>query len=252
MPPIFLHMAMAVDVREGVATPLLSEHEGAYYLGATSPDIRVLTRQDRRDTHFFDLGVHDHQDSVAALFAMHPHLRDIELLNDETAAFVAGFIGHLTLDEQWIEGVYRPHFGQLSALGGSDQASLMDRVLQYELDRRRREDAAIPEHIRSALEKCSLAIDVGFLDSEILRRWRDIAVDITRHPPTWERFKFQGGRHVRNAGLDTDAGFQDFLEQVPEILERTIMHVSTVHIDAYLEKATEAARRQAEQFLGIS
>ena len=36
---------------------------GAYLLGSTSPDIRVITRQDRLSTHFFDLNEHNHQDS---------------------------------------------------------------------------------------------------------------------------------------------------------------------------------------------
>jgi hypothetical protein len=39
---------------------------GAYLLGSTSPDIRVITKQDRLSTHFFDLNEHNHQDSVAS------------------------------------------------------------------------------------------------------------------------------------------------------------------------------------------
>ena len=243
-------MATAKDVREQLGSQVLEEHAGAYYLGSTSPDIRVLTRWERKRTHFFDLNVTEHQDSIAGLFAAHPHLAEADRLNPETAAFVAGYIGHLALDETWITQVYRPHFGQLKALGGDAQADAMDRVLQYELDRRRREDAEGAAEIRAALEGCSLAIDVGFLDSETLGRWLEVAIDMTKHPPTWERFRYQGGRHLRSAGIDSEEALAAFMEQVPQVLERTIRHVSTAHVDAYLEQSSEKALRAAAWYLG--
>lgn len=252
MPPIFLHMAMARDVQARLPAGLLAEYPGAYLLGATSPDIRVLTKADRKETHFFDLAVMDHQDSVATLFAAHPRLADAATLSPESAAFVVGYIGHLTLDETWITEVYRPHFGQLSALGGGARADIMDRVLQYELDRRRREDEPLRDALRDELEACSLQIDVGFLDSATLARWRDVVADITRHPPTWERFRFQGGRHLRHAGIDSEDALTAFIEQVPEVLEETIRHVSTAHVDAYLEQSVERAARVAGRFLGAN
>lgn len=249
MPPIFLHMAMAKDIHDRLPGPA-AEHPGAYYLGAASPDIRVLTRWERKQTHFFDLNIIDHQDSVAAMFEAHPDLAKVEAVSAETAAWVAGYIGHLTLDEEWITAVYRPHFGQLSALGGSGEADAMDRVLQYELDRRRREDPDAAAEIRAALEGCSLAIDAGFLDRETLGRWLAVAVDMTRHPPTWDRFRYQGGRHLQRAGVTSDEELAAFAERIPEVLERTIRHVSTAHIDAYLERSKERALRAAEGYMG--
>jgi Zinc dependent phospholipase C len=249
VPPIFLHMATARDVRRQLADGLAGQ-EGAYYLGATSPDIRVLTRWERERTHFFDLNDTEHQDSVAAMLEAYPDLADAARLNRESAAFVAGYLTHLTLDETWITQVYRPHFGQLSALGGGAQANVMDRVLQYELDRRRREDVEGAAEIRAALEGCSLAIDVGFLDSETLRRWLEVAIDMTRHPPTWERFRFQGGRHLKTAGVDSEDALSEFMQRVPEVLEQTLRHVSTAHVDAYLEQSKERALIAAERYLG--
>jgi hypothetical protein len=252
VPPIFLHMATARDVAQQLDSETLAAQSGAYLLGATSPDIRVLTREDRSVTHFYDLHVMEHQDSVEAMFTANPHLREAGALNDETVAFVAGYIGHLVLDQTWIEAVYRPHFGQISSLGGDAQADVMDRVLQYELDRRRREDQEQVQGIRDDLQCCSLAINAGFLDSNLLRRWLDVVIDITRHPPTWERFRFQGGRHLRSAGIESDEAMTAFLETIPDVLERTIRHVSTAHVDAYLEQSTEKALRLAREYLGIA
>jgi hypothetical protein len=249
VPPIFLHMAMAKDARDRVDAGVLGDHAGAYYLGATTPDIRVLTRWGRERTHFFDLSVTEHQDSVATMFEAHPHLAHPEHLSPETVSFVAGYAGHLALDETWIVQVYRPHFGQLSALGGDAQANIMDRLLQFELDRRRREDVGTASEIRAALECCSPAIDVGFLDSETLGRWLEVAIDQTRHPPTWERFATVGSRHLKGLGIDSEDALANFMQRVPEVLERTIRHVSTAHVDAYLEQSAERAARVVEQYL---
>ena len=252
MPPIFFHMAAARDIEGGVKNAALTDEAGAYYLGATTPDIRVLTRGDRRDTHFFDLDRLEHQDSVDAFFKSYGHLADAGRLDPQTRAFVAGYITHLVLDEIYIESMYRPHFGQLSALGGNDQANMMDRLLQYELDRQRREQREDVDAIRAALSECSLAVDVGFLDSETLRRWQEVAIDLTRHPPDWERFKFQGGRHLRQAWMDDPDAYRRFLETIPELLQQTLQHVSTAHVDAFLERSREQARGEVARYLGCA
>jgi hypothetical protein len=252
MPPIFLHMAIARDIERHLGHAAIEGERGAYYLGATSPDIRVLTREDRAATHFFDLNVYDHQDSVAELFRRHPELADPENLSPETVAFIAGYLTHLSLDERYIYDVYRPYFGQRSALGGDLAANTMDRLLQFELDRRRREDAAGAAEIRAALEGCSLAIDVGFLDSETLAKWLQVAIDQTRHPPDWRRFRYQGGRHLPGVDLESDEALEAFLERVPELLRHTIDHVSTKQVDAYVEQAKEISAEQIRRYLGVS
>lgn len=250
MPPIFLHMVMARDMLAGIDHPALAARPGEYYFGATTPDIRVLTRQPRSRTHYYDLDVYEHQDSVAAFLADRPELADADRLSAELIAFVAGYISHLQLDQCYIDDIFRPHFGQLSALGGDSQAHLMDRLLQFELDRRRREEPETATQIREALEACNPALDIGFLDSDTLRRWLQVAVDQTRHPPDWRRFRQQGGRHVPGLDLESDAALDAFLERIPGLLEATIRHVSTAHVDAYVEQSTERAAGQIRRFLG--
>ena len=73
MPPITLHMVLARQIAADLGVETLSGQPGAYLLGATTPDIRVITRQDRFSTHFFDLDDHRHQDSVLNFFAQHSH-----------------------------------------------------------------------------------------------------------------------------------------------------------------------------------
>jgi hypothetical protein len=251
MPPIFLHMALARDVARSLGDAAVDGRAGEYYFGATTPDIRAITRWDRARTHFFDLNVFEHQDSVAELFRQHPHLKKPEALSPETVAFMAGYLTHLVLDERYICDVYRPYFGQLSALGGDLTANTMDRLLQFELDRRRREERDTADRIRDALEGSSLAIDIGFLDSETLGKWLKVAIDQTRHPPDWRRFRFQGGRHLPGLDIESDAALDEFIQRIPDLLQRTIDHVSTKQIDAYLEQGKAAAARAIREYLGV-
>src|SRR6476646_4317706 len=252
MPPIFLHMALARDVSRELEAAALSDERGAYLLGATSPDIRVIARWERERTHFFDLSNFEHQDSVAKFFAAYPKLSSPDHLSPATVAFVSGYVSHLALDETWIVRIYRPYFGQLSALGGAANANTMDRILQYELDRRRRADAENASEIREALRHCSLAMDVGFLDSEILERWLQVATDQSEHPADWERFRFQASRHLRERGVESPEDWERFREQIPELLQKTINHVSTAQVDAFLEEGRERTRMLLNRYLGIA
>src|SRR5712692_3242316 len=221
MPPIFLHMAVARDLsRQFAAIPFsdpLADDQGPYLLGATSPDIRVITRWDRERTHFFNLDQFEHQDSVASFLAAYPELHDPGRLSPATVAFISGYISHLALDETWILDIYRPYFGQLSALGGDAMANTMDRILQFELDRRSRLQAEATDEIREALGHCSLAIDVGFLDSETLRRWLEVATDQASYGADWERFRRQASRHLRDRGVETVEDWDRFRDQIPEL-----------------------------------
>jgi hypothetical protein len=250
MPPIFLHMAVARDLGKEIHGSVLGGEKGTYLFGATSPDIRVLTRWDRARTHFFDLQRMEHQDSVAGFFAAYPQLRDAGTLDAPTVAFISGYISHLALDETWIEDVYRPYFGQLASLGGEVSADAMDRVLQYELDRRERDVPAAADDIRSSLRDASLAVNVGFLDRETLARWLEIAIDQAQHPPDWERFRFQASRHLRELGIESEDDWRRFRDSIPHLLQNTIEHVSTANIDAFLERGKEHALRAVQGFLG--
>src|SRR3970040_21438 len=112
---------------------VLDAERGNLYLGATAPDIRVITRWERGRTHFFDLHNFDEQSGVAGLFDAYPRLGQPGSLGPGTAAFVAGYVTHLVMDELWINTIYRPFFGQRSPLGGDLRAHIMDRACQFSL-----------------------------------------------------------------------------------------------------------------------
>ena len=112
MPSLGLHLTAARSLAADLSSPQVEADRGAYYLGATTPDIRVLTKWDRARTHFFDLNDFDDQNGVHRLFEQAPGLRDVSAVDAPTAAFLAGYISHLVLDEDYITNVYRPLFGE--------------------------------------------------------------------------------------------------------------------------------------------
>ena len=144
-------MVLARDVAIDLAHEVLALNQGPFLLGATSPDIRVITKQDRLSTHFFDLSGPDHQDSVGGFFSQHGRFLEPDQLNAETLAWVCGYISHLVMDEQYITGMYRKFFARHEELGGAIRANVMDRLLQFDLDRVYGNDPELKRHMCSAL-----------------------------------------------------------------------------------------------------
>lgn len=250
MPPITLHMVLARQLSENLGVELLAREAGAYVLGATAPDIRVLTRQDRRSTHFFDLGTMSHQDSVTTFLAEHGELADPGKLNSGTAAFVAGYISHLVFDEQYITEMYRKHFARHADIGGAIRANVMDRLLQFDLDREFGNDDEVTRDLCEALSCTVENIRVGFIETETLERWRQVTYDVASRNMDWDRMRGMIANHLRRAGLEEGETMSSFLDSLPELLDETIAHVTSAEIEAYLERSTEAATRAVARYLG--
>ncbi len=250
MPPAVLHMSVAKALADELAASTLDAERGAYYLGSTAPDVRAITRWDRKITHFFDLTEFAHQDSIAALFDAYPELADRTKLNKETAAFLAGYLTHLVLDQRWIEDVYRPLFGERSPLAGSQRANGMDRVIQFELDRREREDRSLLEDMRAQILSSALEISVGFLDLETIRRWREVNLDFLQAPATWERFRNFAGRHLGQYGITEPEQIDQFMAGIPEMLKESVDHVGWERVQDYLDGARRRARDAIREYLG--
>ncbi len=250
LPPLVSHMVVARRTAGLIDSHVLDATSGDFLLGATTPDIRVLTRWDRARTHFFDLHNDEHQDSVQAFFAAHPHLRDAERVTQSTRAWVCGFITHIVMDEIYITEIYRPHFGPNSPLGGGERANLFDRILQYELDRREREDPQGMADLRQQLFASAIDIDTGFIDRETLEKWRDVSASVTEHAPDWERFTYIASRHLKRAGIESESDYRDFLGQVPEMLDETIRSVGMAQVEGFFERVAERTLPILREYLG--
>jgi hypothetical protein len=249
MPPLGLHMALARSVREDLGANGLAASEGEYLLGSTAPDIRVLTRWDRQVTHFFDLSSFEPQRGVEGLFHAQPQVSDAGLLNESTRAFIAGYITHLEMDECWINEVYRPYFGANSSLAGDSRANVLDRVLQYELERKVREDDQFMGACEAALRDAVMEIECGFLERETLERWREINLDVVSRPPDWQRFRQIASRHLKDAGIETVEAVDAFMAEIPDLLQETRQHVSEDRIEEFMDNARSRSREALKEYL---
>lgn len=249
MPPLALHTVIAKEVADRLRHRALDEERGNLYLGSTAPDIRVITRWERERTHFFDLANFDEQSGVAGLFQVYPRLARPASLNRPTAAFVAGYLTHLVMDETWINTIYRPFFGERSPLGSDLRANIMDRAIQFSLDRERRSDRGLIIHVLNEVARCDLALEVDFIDGETLRRWQEVILDVVKHPPDWERFRYVAGRHLREAGIESPEAFQEFVRSLPDLVEETLRYLTPERVQAFVEDSLNQGLEAVKEYL---
>ncbi len=249
MPGLRLHMTIAHSLAADLASSRIDAERGAYYLGATTPDIRVLTRWDRSRTHFFDLDDFEEQSGVHRLFEQEPRLRNATALDAPTAAFMAGYLSHLVMDEDYITQIYRPLFGERSDLRDDAVANVMDKMLQWDIERAEYEDHDRVDAIRHALAETAVEVNVEFIARDTLCQWRDVSLDVISDPPNVARLVRMLSRRMPEHRLDDEAEAARFAENVPELLKRTWAHVGDERVNEYLHSARSHAARAMREYL---
>lgn len=248
MPSLGSHLGRADTVAERLRDGGVDRHRGPFYLGATAPDIRVMLGIDRAHTHFFALDDFEPQDSFTRLLEAHPHLQDAGALDATTRAFLAGYATHLLLDEHYIQRVYRLCFGERSSLAGDLRANVLDRALQYELNRRELADLDTMSRVRASLAACAVPEGLGFIEQEALLRWLDIAVDIAHQEPTFERFPRMITRHMERAGYDP-AEIERALADAQVLIDEAFAQAGEARVRAFLDEAVEVATVRVGEYL---
>ena len=248
MPSLGSHMARSRAVADRLRLPEIDADRGAFYLGSTAPDIRVITRMDRRVTHFFELDELGDQDSVSRMFEAHPGLATPAGLDAATTAFIAGYLTHLVLDEAFINDVYRPHFGAFSERGDDPYSNVLDRALQYELDRRDREDRVAMGEIREALAVTTAPTHIPFIADEHLVEWTTVSEDIASHPADYGRFRRMMQRHLEGAGYGVD-DINTFVEEPAVLLGEAFGIVDEERIERFWHDAEERMTDRVRSYL---
>lgn len=249
MPPICLHMVLAQEAASRWEHPDIQNNMGSYLFGATAPDTRLISGVDRDDTHFYNLDGDDSQDGVAELLRRYPELTQASRLNETTRAFVAGYFSHLIADELWIGDIYRPFFGRSSPWGADPLANIMDRALQFELDRKERLNAANMTRIRDYLAAIDMHIQVGFLSMIHLEQWRDFVIGATLRDPGWEGFVRFAERYLLAQQRVTPHQWELFLASPEVFWERSISHVPQERLETFRENSIVRSAEQLRQYL---
>jgi hypothetical protein len=252
MPPLAIHTVIAKQMAERLRLPALDEQRGNVYLGSTAPDIRVITRWDRQRTHFFDIHNFGEQSSARAFLESNPAITDAVKLTPRTQAFLAGYLSHLVVDEGWIGAVYRPFFGERSALGGTLRANVLDRALQFSLDADTRSDADLMAHVLDAVARCDLDLEIGFIDRESLGRWQEIITEYVQSRPDWDRFRERARQHLADTGDATETGFTELFESLPDLVDEALRHLSRQRIDDVMRDSVDASVRVVTEYLACA
>jgi len=252
MPPLAIHTAIARQMADSLRAPELDAQRGNVYLGSTAPDVRVITRWERQRTHYFDIHNFDDQSSVRAFLEDNPALSDAAALGQPSRAFLAGYLSHLIVDEMWIGAVYRPFFGERSALGGTIRANVIDRALQFSLDADRRADPELMTHVLNAVAACDLDLEIGFLDRDTLRQWHGIITEYVRSQPDWDRFRERARKLLQQTGDVTEGGFTEIAESLPDLVDEALRHLSRDRIDDVLRECTSASVRVVREYLACA
>ncbi len=242
MPNLPAHIGLARDAADRIASPVIVGNMGYFLLGSTAPDMRAITKRTREHYHFAPLDFEQVGDGVGAMLESNPHLAG---LDGRKAAFVAGYISHIVLDECWITGVFRPAF--VGAGAAPDARGLvLDRALQLELDRRTDGEGEYLGLMRDA----SLPLDLGFVSDEEVAGWRSWVVEFLERDFSWERLRFMARRIARgDEAHAAHAVADELLRSTPESLEAMFEVVSRDELREFERRSVDTLCEHLEGYL---
>jgi len=249
LPPICLHLGIAEEAISKSRHPVVDDNRGSYYLGSTAPDIRFFISSGREETHFLSLDSEEGASGVERMFEAHPELVEDASLSAATKSFVAGYLSHLVTDEAWIYRIYRPFFGKSSPLGGDPMANLLDRVLQFELDRRERLNSSSMSMICNELLDSTAGIAVSFIDHFSLERWREFVSIAAARKANWEGFRFFAERYLIWMREIAPEEQEAFFASLDARVEQVLRMVPEEPLRAFREQSIEDSVRVAEEYL---
>lgn len=176
VPTPFNHLVIAEAVLREQHLPSqvrrrLSAERPAFMLGNTAPDVSTITGLSRAATHFFDVPMVDRSPAHRRMLKMYPDLVDPSVLPPDQAAFLAGYLAHLWLDQAWIAGVFEPVFGPDVDRGRFQTRLLAHNLLRAHLDERDRN--RLDEGIGRVLRSAKPGGWLPFVSDDELSQWRD-------------------------------------------------------------------------------
>ena len=173
MPTPFTHLATAQRLLADPALPpkaraLLHAQRPAFLLGSVAADARVNSGSQRADTHFYRYEAQITERPWRVMLAQHPVLQQAK--DAAQAAFLAGYVGHLAVDEYWSVNMLLPHFHNRQ-WGTRDFRYFMLHILLVYMDER---DLTLLEEWQPAtLSSARPDSWLPFMPDATLRDWRD-------------------------------------------------------------------------------
>ena len=249
MPLIYYHLSIASAAAETLESPILLNNLECYLGGAISPDAHFVGHVSRLHTHFFDLEGDDGQSGPDLMFQQHPCFCDGSELEDRTRAFIVGYVSHLIVDDTWITDIYRPFFGKKSPLGGDTAANMLDRLLQYEADRRERLEKPRLAAIREKIKSWNADMDIGIVDNTALCNWRDFVWTTTVRDVNYSDLRLFTQAFLVSRERVTMDQAELFLKDMPEKIDWVVKYVGEERIAAFRDKCINRSVEIAREYL---
>ncbi len=250
MPNLPAHVNMALQAAAQLDQPVVNNNLGSFSLGATSPDIRIITKWGRERTHFAPLNIQRIGTGVEGMFKENPSLATSSALNDATKVFLCGYINHLVADEAWILEMYHPYIANSHAPSDHILVNIWDRALQLEMDREAHKELDGLARIRRLLEQAEKDVQVVFIDAETLSEWRGWVGEFTTWEFSWERLRFLTRRMYGDDAKAADM-VEHFLADMPQSLENVYRKIPRSRVQAYQERAMQESVRLMKEYLSV-
>jgi hypothetical protein len=180
MPTPFNHLVLAQqmlaapDLSSGTREILTTELP-AFLFGNIAPDAQTVSGQAREATHFFPVPLGDALPAHETLFARHPGLARANHLPAAQAAFLAGYLAHLELDQLWIKDIFDPVFGPRQTWGNFRERLYLHNILRAHWDAQ--DLQWLPTTTGNGLRAARPQRWLPFVSDDSLRRWRDLVAD---------------------------------------------------------------------------
>ncbi len=234
---------MANPALPPAARELLTAQRGAFLFGTIAPDVQSVSGQPREATHFFTLPPTDTRPAHEVMLAEHRALARAGRLAPAQAAFIAGYLSHLRLDELWIAHVFGPCFGLGAEWGTFRERLLTHNVLRTWLDRRDgvRLKCDVSAHLAGAEPREWLP----FVADRHLRTWRDeIAAQLAPGAPIHTLEVFAARLKV------SPVEFRHVLDSPQEMQKRVFIHLQPGCVEQFYADALSESVRLIKDYMG--
>ena len=180
MPTPFYHLSLAQALLEHSALPLqlkenLHHHQPAFFLGHIAPDVQVVSKQKRTETHFYNIPI-----KAGILPPWEEIIRNYPGLlaanNDyDQLVFVAGFLCHLQVDWYWTQEIFEPIFGPSAFWSTLKKRLYLHNVLRSYLDRQVLHN--LSEQTGHVIALANIQERLPFVNDPDLIKWRNFLAE---------------------------------------------------------------------------
>lgn len=107
----------------------------AFLLGNTAADVRAITHQHRDTTHFYRIRDPYPERAISRMMRLFPELSKPDMLTEDHAAFISGYLVHLLFDEIWTAEIFEPYYRQAEHWKDRLEYHIHHNALRVRLDR---------------------------------------------------------------------------------------------------------------------